>query len=376
MKSMVLRPILLAALSVAGCGSPNELVVELRTDFLPGMEFASVHTELVPHAGEAPVVSGPSYADVPVVTSDDLILGRRVAELSGLRSATYRVSVELRDLDGRKVASRQIVVRVQGAVGVTAVITRDCVDVECPGSGDDPAETECAGARCVRPECTPEHPEACAEPACTESRPCPSSTTGCAETLCGDGVCLAVAHDDECAADQFCHPELGCTARDAVDAGPPGDAGPDAGPSDGGPPDAPSVDTGPPDAGIDAGPPDAGPPDAGPLDAGPLDAGPPDAGPSDAGPVDSGAPDTGPPCACTPGTTRSGGCARCLHQVCNGSCRWGSCEPIGACGSATECVCCDSSSASGYQPGWQCCNMSSCNFYGCTASGACGAGCC
>jgi hypothetical protein len=269
------------AAGLAGCddGRPV-LAVDLRTDLIPVVEFARVRTTVMDPAG------GPSrLVDREVDERDDLIAGRRVAELP-VDPGQVRLLVELVKSNGMIVAMRPVVVTVTGSTGVTVVITRDCRGVVCPGPGDDPAATACLAERCVEPECTVATPELCPPPQCSSAGECPPGPA-CTEPQCEGGACLVAARDARCAPDELCDPELGCVPRpEPVDAGAPVDAGTGM---DGGP----GPDAGPGrDAGGDAGSgTDAGPFDAGIFDSGvpPFDAAFDGGGGGDAGGGDAGA---------------------------------------------------------------------------------------
>lgn len=235
----------LLLLCLAGCESEAVLVVSLRTDLVGGLEVDRAAT----------VVDDGTMASTPLSAADDLIGGRRVAELS-VAPGRRRVTVELSGPDGF-VARRTLLVDVRGATAVTAVITRSCRGVTCP-EASDAAATECLGGVCVPPECTPETPEFCPVAECEAPADCASGPM-CTAPVCLGGACGLRADASACEGG-VCDPDEGC------------------------------VDAPPPDAGLpmDAGPGDAGLSDAGPVDAGPSDAGPSDAGPSDAGPSDAG----------------------------------------------------------------------------------------
>lgn len=213
--------------SSSACGGEEgaQLLVDIRTDLLPGREFESVQTL---------VWSGDMMRDLGNVTlaadrNADYGAGARVAELSGLPEGAIAMRVALLDGAGDVVLSRRIRLELEGRRGVTVVFTRSCVAYECPAMGDDPGETECLGGRCVTPECTGSE-SACGEGTCRADGDCEGSV-GCAIALCVDGACLSVPDDTICGTETYCHPTRGCIA-DGGDAGPPVDAGSrfDAGP--------------------------------------------------------------------------------------------------------------------------------------------------
>lgn len=214
-----------------GCGTPrNELIVDVRTDLVPGREFFSVS-----------VAFGEEVARTPVTTDDDFLAGTRVAEFDRVPSGSARVVADLIDNAGATVLSQASLVRVEGQTAITLVLTRSCVGVTC--EGDNAA---CLSGECVDGSCLVAAPgvNSCPSPECETSRDC-SPTAPCAEASCRAGICFQ-GDGGECPAGQWCHPEDGCLPIEGVDAGVPLDAGPrDSGPADVGT----SADSGP-----DAGP--------------------------------------------------------------------------------------------------------------------------
>jgi hypothetical protein len=183
---------------LAGCEPGPALYVDLRTDLVAGVEFHAV--EIALDEGE-PLL-------VPAERSRaEYLAGVRVAELTELELGPHRVDVRLVRGEQR-VAERALLVRVEGAIVVTALITRSCRDVACPEDGGDPAATTCEGGRCVVPECTPETPDACPAAQCATAADC-SAEQACSAARCEGGVCL-VDDAGSCGAGEFCHPAIGC----------------------------------------------------------------------------------------------------------------------------------------------------------------------
>ncbi len=238
--------VLAAAVSLlAGCdGDPSVLAVDVRTDLVPGVEFTRVRSAL--DSGGPGMIT----MDAASAIDQDFVAGQRVAEYEALSAGTYRLVVELLEADGRVALSRPVSVTFDGtSLGVTVVLTRDCRGVVCP-EGGDPSATACLGGRCVSPECSAEQLERCGTPECTAIAECPLGAA-CASVSCESGACLLAPRNDQCAASEYCDPEVGCRPR-------PG-AG-DSGPSDGGTdadaaPDG-SIDAGPTDAAVDSALPD------------------------------------------------------------------------------------------------------------------------
>ncbi len=223
---------------LAGCdgGGDATLVVSLKTDFVPALEFTHVRVR----AGEMER----TYA---VGGREDFSSGVSVAEIGGLEAVTdVHVDVELLQAE-RVVVDRPVLVDLtRRAVAVTVVITRSCRDVTCPGA-DNPNATACLGGRCVDERCTEETPELCRSEGagCDSASDCPAMDA-CVRPSCQLGACLYEAIPGACGAGEICSPEEGCVEMPVIG----GDAGVrDAG---GGPPDAgpPPMDAGDPCAGV------------------------------------------------------------------------------------------------------------------------------
>ncbi len=210
----------LALLAVIGVvlgacdGGGTVLVVDLKTDYVPGRQFVGVRTEV----GDPDLTSIFEREDT-IATSGDYLSGARIAELSGLAPGTAAVRVSLIDAMGGTIASRTTIVEVAGSHALTVLITSACEGVTCPGGDDDPTFTACVGGRCVDPRCSPQNPELCGDPQCTNDAQC-SSPVDCADALCLDGACFVRVDDSRCGASEECRPTEGCVLRADVDAGP------------------------------------------------------------------------------------------------------------------------------------------------------------
>jgi len=194
---------------MAGCTSERRtLVVDLRTDFAAGADFARVRTARA--TGEAQEAT-PS-------ASDDLLRGVRVATFEGIATTDVRLRVQLLDDAGGVVAERPLAVQLDAAaVSVVVVITRNCAGVVCPG----PEATACVDGRCVDPRCAPGAPEACGEAACGADAEC-TSRSACVDARCVEGLCLQVPVVP-------CGPDAGVPDAGMMDAGRPDAGRPDAG---------------------------------------------------------------------------------------------------------------------------------------------------
>jgi hypothetical protein len=202
---------------LAGCGDDEvSLVVDVRTDFAPAVEFHAIALRVVGRGGA--VHDAAPIAIEPVFREDDYLGGQRVTEVD-LAPGSYEVLASLLDQRERSVAERFIVLELRSALGVTAEISRRCLGVDCESE-----DLACRGGLCTDPRCTPETPEFCTSE-CTEGADCPALAP-CSLARCQDGLCLYGGRDELCGPDERCAVEVGCVRRpEAVDAGPSCDAG-------------------------------------------------------------------------------------------------------------------------------------------------------
>lgn len=175
------RAIVAIALLLASCTpDARTLTVDVRTDWLPGLEFDAVRTTLGTGTGDRFTPSAGTYS-VAATDRQDFGEGRRVAEINGLEAGQLAVRVELLT-GGATLATRDTIVDLSGSFSLIVLITSSCADVECPGPTDPPENIECNGGYCVDPRCSPEQPELC-DPGCTSDTECPTTsecTTGSA----------------------------------------------------------------------------------------------------------------------------------------------------------------------------------------------------
>ena len=109
-----------ACVALLGCaGEPAELLVDVRTDAVPGRDFSAVRCEL-------DVDTRPRRRDHVVDRERDYVAGTRVAEFGGLAAGTHELRVTLLSPAGEPVLSRPVVVTMRGRTLVTVVLTRDC----------------------------------------------------------------------------------------------------------------------------------------------------------------------------------------------------------------------------------------------------------
>ncbi len=177
-----LTKLLLLTALVACSGDDPSLLVDLRTDLVPGIEFDSVTVELL---GDDFDVSQTH----DVSPTGDYLRGVRVGAFENLSSSRRTARARLFDRDGRRIGEREVTIEINGDTVVTIVFTRSCLAVTCPGDGDA-SRTACHNGMCVEPECSPENPDACGETNCTDASDCPAPTADCAEAVCLAGFML------------------------------------------------------------------------------------------------------------------------------------------------------------------------------------------
>lgn len=187
---------------LCGCDNALTLVVELRSDFVPGIEVARAIT-YVRHDGVVAAM------DEATLDGQDLLTGARIAEFAALQPNDYRIAVDLFGPRGELVFSGRILYDLTRDSAVTIVASRDCRGVD-PDVG-------------------------CEAPLCAGATDCTMALASCAEWLCIDGQCLAGSVEGACGSSEACVPEVGCVVVEpSSDAGPASDAGADAGPLDAG----------------------------------------------------------------------------------------------------------------------------------------------
>lgn len=193
------RVVVLASLVSSCAPSEADLFVDLRTDFVPGVEFLSVRTTV---DGDAAVTS-------ESVLGEDFVGGSRVAELGVVETGTRTLLVELLDGSGAVVAERTVRYAHAASSVATVLITRDCAGVVC----DTASAPSCYGGECATASCLDGTQPECAEirSECSADADCPARVS-CARGVCSGGVCLEVMAPGECAAGEYCAVESGCAA--------------------------------------------------------------------------------------------------------------------------------------------------------------------
>jgi len=121
------------------------LTIDVRSDLAPGVDITEVRTTL---SSDVEVVR---TALTPVAAGDPLAEGFRVAEFTDVPAGQYEVDVVGRGPSGS--VSRRGIVVLSADAALVYTLPSACVAIVCPGSGDDPAATDCDDGMCVVPPC-------------------------------------------------------------------------------------------------------------------------------------------------------------------------------------------------------------------------------
>lgn len=218
---------------LAGCGDETLLLVQVRTDYEPVVDFDAIEVAVADRVVTEPAAPSEPYRD-----------GVRIAEFEGLIGGPTVVSARL--LTGRAtVAARNQSVTVSGRTAITIDLTRGCLDCvdggivdsgfdagSRDGGADDAATTDAAtldagtdaGSSC--PGC----PADCCEDTCVDFRSDPNNCGECGRScgvlmMCCGGDChLATAPScggcDACAeGDECCSGSCAETSTDEANCG-------------------------------------------------------------------------------------------------------------------------------------------------------------
>lgn len=199
--------VLASSLVLAACeGGPGTLVVQVRTDLAPVVDFASATVRVTPLSG-----GETRTASLAAPAARDWGAGVRVAELA-LAPGDHRVEVALADADANLVVGRPARVTVErGVTVVTVLLTRDCGTVVCPAPGGDASATVCVAGRCAAEDCYEEHPERCGASDCADAAACPRPAAACARAACSaSGRCFDEPDHAMCADAEVCAVASGC----------------------------------------------------------------------------------------------------------------------------------------------------------------------
>jgi len=182
------RTLLSLAVLLASCSDGSaDLTVDVVTDYVPGVDFAIVETEVSAEDPSAGATGTVQRAQTMVTGSEDFLRGARVAEISDVGLGRRYVRVTLRDAAEARVAVRTLSLNLSGSFAATLLFTSDCEGVECT------APQECQAGECVDPQCSPSTPEFCSDPpGCTIDDDCVAMIGGsCTGTpVCGGGTCF------------------------------------------------------------------------------------------------------------------------------------------------------------------------------------------
>lgn len=198
---------LAVSMAASACTSAGsvELFVEVQTDLVAGVEFASVQVQL----GERVASAGASLGD-------DYASGVRVAEFDGLAPGPAEIAVSIVDAGGNIVLRRDVSLTLEQSLGLAVVLARSCLGVECPDAGPDTVATTCIDGRCLSRLCSPLDRAACGAAECIAAADC-AVRAECASAECVEGVCLELGVSARCAEAEYCHPETGCAPVPAGD---------------------------------------------------------------------------------------------------------------------------------------------------------------
>lgn len=208
-----MRLALVAFLLLAGCEAGPAVLVDLRTDLVPGAEFQEVEVRLEQREGSAGTEV--DRARRGVGPDERFLEGGRVAELSAPSAGTYHVRVRLFAAGGR-LAEGATLVRVREDAVVSVRVERACAYAGC-------AEGQlCEQGECVDEECALSTPGACGEtPPCETVEDCPARAD-CADARCDEGYCFFAMREGACPPTDYCDPQRGCLRfPEQADAGAP-----------------------------------------------------------------------------------------------------------------------------------------------------------
>ena len=232
-RALILAAMLCTFVACDGDDGTSSVIVDVRTDLSPGVDFAAVDVSLRHSAGTA-------SDSTPALGTEDWFNGIRVAEFSGAAPGLATLQVAMRDSTGAIVLRRPVEVTVRGDLGITVAMTRDCLGVSCPGAADAASATACLGGSCVEAECRVGVLQLCGSVRCIADIGC-GMPAGCVTPRCVGGACVFELDQSMCASGEICDAIQSCVGEL-----PPNDAG--------------TRDVGTPDAGCEPDCPDTGAP--------------------------------------------------------------------------------------------------------------------
>lgn len=183
---------------LTGCDASTTLVVQVRSDLVPGRDFARVEVRVEGPGGDPRIASVDARAQ-------PWGAGVRVAEV-GVAPGDYHLEVAALDASGATVVARPVSVDVTGGVRVvTVLLSVACRDVVCPTTGVDASRVACHGGRCVDEACAEESAGSCADPECASPADCVEPAGACASVECtASGTCFDVLDHASCASGEVC----------------------------------------------------------------------------------------------------------------------------------------------------------------------------
>lgn len=211
----------------------SEVIVGIKSDLVPGIEFTSIDVRLARASGTSVTGSAPleilreMRIAVEGLTTDALLEGTSVGRFDDVEPGSYWVLTRLLDSTGRIVVERPTIIDVPDSTfGFVVLLTRDCRGVSCPAPGGGASLLACLAGDCIDPRCHPEAPEFCPPPECANDGECMGGSS-CAPARCSaEGICLLGADGAMCGGGEYCSPDLGCLPvpmpmdADVPDAGP------------------------------------------------------------------------------------------------------------------------------------------------------------
>ncbi len=180
---------------LARCAPPDQgLIINLRTDFVPAVEFDALRVW----------VEGGESREVAVRASERFSRARYVTTFLDVPRGQRRVVMAL-SLGGVEFTRRTHDLPFSGSYLDTFTIERSCLGVECS------VIESCRGRVCVPATCITGEEPSCPPPQCTDDSMC-MTTTACVSAECASGVCLETPDDALCPADRLCVPAQGCVS--------------------------------------------------------------------------------------------------------------------------------------------------------------------
>lgn len=190
--------LLALALVASACErAPATLLLEVRTDLLPAVEFDRVRTEVLDGSMAGRMLEEDAEA------GGDYATGLRVAEVAGIEESAVTVRVSLM-LGDRSMLSRPLRVELlEPTFAATVLLASACANVTCEEG------QACLAGRCVDSGCSETAPELCV-PECEAAADC-DGASACTTVECtASGTCFAAPDHASCGVDGYCDGGVGC----------------------------------------------------------------------------------------------------------------------------------------------------------------------